>query len=313
MAEHPTEPTYPSPPPLLEIPVEVDPPGATHAVLEERIRGVKQAIFVQSREYERRLAELNNSADRLRQVLATAVSSDKFDDYVKTQQLQVTVALGIAGDKIEGVASKFTEYQTAARETVRVAVETMNGRIDVAADKLTEAVKQQREATAIALSAANDQATQTTTRVERLESQGRENDKASSDLNARLEKINEIRERQVAAELKMVPRDELKSLLDTLTNRLETIGDAVSTLGSTLVTMRATMAGQSTGASDAQDDSDRRQKTFFAIMGAAFVIVGLIVTLYFGFRNHAAKTPTTPTTPATTVVSQATPARIGLT
>ena len=70
------------------------------AVIEERQRGLDKALKLQAAEYERRLVALNGEADRIRNILASSVTAEKFDDYVKAQRQALELALKAVTDQI---------------------------------------------------------------------------------------------------------------------------------------------------------------------------------------------------------------------
>lgn len=71
--------------------------------VEEQIQGMKEARELQAEEYERRLEALNGEASRIQTILNKSVTSEKFDDYSKTEKEAREIAL-------DRVNERFTEH-----------------------------------------------------------------------------------------------------------------------------------------------------------------------------------------------------------
>lgn len=131
---------------------------------------------------------------------------------------------------------------------------------------------------------------------------------AAESLYQKLEKLNEFRGALSDAQATMVPRAEVRLLVDALdlriTNlaetsaaRLETLATSVSTLGQTLVALRSTLAGEQDGAQDQIAALGRSRNLMFAVIGVILVVIALVVSIYVGVHNHSTgPSITTPTT-----------------
>lgn len=138
----------------------------------------------------------------------------------------------------------------------------------------------------------------------------------AEDLRGKLEKVNEFRGALADAQQNMIPRAEVKLLMDavelridnlteTMSARLETVATTVAQLGQTLIALRSQLTGQTEGADDQIADVVRSRNLVFAVLGAVLVVIALGVTLYFGFRNHPTTPPATTTTTTTTTATGA--------
>jgi hypothetical protein len=81
------------------------------AVMEERQRGVDRALTLQAAEYERRLLALNGEADRIRDILASTVTAEKFDDYVQAQREALELALKAVTAEIAAVIKEVASVE----------------------------------------------------------------------------------------------------------------------------------------------------------------------------------------------------------
>jgi hypothetical protein len=76
------------------------------AILEERLRGMRDAIEKQAREYERRLTELNHAHEKQVQDQSTYVSSDRYEGWqgeINAWKLDVSKQLTIMEGRSTGI------------------------------------------------------------------------------------------------------------------------------------------------------------------------------------------------------------------
>lgn len=93
------------------------------AVLEERWRCERRALKVRTTYLERRLADLNGEAGRLKQITENSVSSEKFNDYVNSQRDRQDAAEKAARDQF----SAYVETQAKALAAINVKLATWGG------------------------------------------------------------------------------------------------------------------------------------------------------------------------------------------
>lgn len=105
----------------------------------------------------------------------------------------------------------------------------------------------------------------------------------------------------------MMPRQEVKLLVDTVGTQVGAAQRTIAELSNVVIQLRATLQGQGSGADAAAEAQDRRDEAIartrtyvFAVIGA----VGLVVSLFLGFRSTHSNTTNNnvvPSTPAATV------------
>lgn len=107
---------------------------------------------------------------------------------------------------------------------------------------------------------------------------------ARTDMEKRLEKLNEFRGALQDAHGLMMPRAEAKLLMDSLTQRQETLQRALNDLGSTFVGLQSSLQGQDAGIDLAQESADRGRALVFAILALIGTVIGATISLYLGLR-----------------------------
>ena len=101
--------------------------------LEEQAQSRANALRLQAIEYERRLTDLNHAHAHAEQARLGSVSSDKFEDYIKTSAEALSVALTRADEQLsESVRRSDARYleittRIAALETWRTSVTARAG------------------------------------------------------------------------------------------------------------------------------------------------------------------------------------------
>lgn len=85
------------------------------AKLTERISGIIVATKLQANEYERRLEDLNHEAARILAVADRTVSSEKFDDYVRTQAKALELSLSAVDARIDELQGKIEQLYVEER------------------------------------------------------------------------------------------------------------------------------------------------------------------------------------------------------
>lgn len=81
------------------------------ARLEERIDGMRGALDLQAKEYERRLGDLNNEGSRIQAVLGQSVTAEKFEDYVQSETEKRELALQRVDEKFEDYVKRYEQRQ----------------------------------------------------------------------------------------------------------------------------------------------------------------------------------------------------------
>lgn len=107
---------------------------------------------------------------------------------------------------------------------------------------------------------------------------------ARSEMDGRLDKLNELRENLADAQSQLMPRAEAKLLIDALVARVEAIQKGVNDLATVIAALRSGLTGQNSGVQEAQIASDRTRTLVFAILGIVMVIVGVGISLFLGLR-----------------------------
>ncbi len=163
-------------------------------------------------------------------------------------------------DKTEWTVASLKEY-----------VEAVLGRTDAQIAALDRLVQSQRTDDLRALENA------TSTQAESLRV-------ARADLDARLDKLNDLRETLADAQSQLMPRAEAKLLIDALVARVEAIQKGVTDLSTVIASLRSSLSGQNIGVQEAQAAADRSRTLVFALIGVFTVVAGVAVTLFLGLR-----------------------------
>lgn len=84
------------------------------ARLEEQVRAGEKAVRLQAEEYKRRLETLNHAHEQIQEILKLSVTSDKFEEYIKTENKAREEAQKVEADKrelaLDRVNEKFDDY-----------------------------------------------------------------------------------------------------------------------------------------------------------------------------------------------------------
>lgn len=156
-------------------------------------------------------------------------------------------------------------------ETLKTYVETIISRTDTQIESLDRLMQSQRADDMRALETA-------------VETQAEALRVARTEMDARLEKLNELRDVLGDAQSQLMPRAEAKLLIDALVARVEAIQKGVADLSSVIASLRSGLSGQNVGIQNAQQAGDRARTLVFAVLGIVMVIVGVAVTLWLGLR-----------------------------
>lgn len=283
--------------------------GALLTMIEERDRryqaehtAIFSAIELNNQRYDERFVGQETAIN------AALVTQEKAVNAALAAQDKATAAALGAVDKATDLAdleklvfSKFTDNDQryadrfyAQEHAVELALAGVNHAVEAA-------VVGVREESARALAAVE--------RAREIQHAGSERalDLASKQMDDKLEKVNEFREALSDAQSNMMPRAEVKLLVDGISGRVEAAQKSVADLGQVIVGLRSQLAGQNSGVTETQRAADRqaeaatRSRNFIIGAGTVFVaVIALAISLYFGFHgktttlNPAGTTGTTP-------------------
>lgn len=97
---------------------------------------------------------------------------------------------------------------------------------------------------------------------------------ARSEMDARMEKVNEFRGALSDAQQNMMPRAEVALLIGNLTLRLDEIGTAQTALLGQVIEMRSSGIGRATGTEQSQVDRERNRVLVFGLIASVLAVAG---------------------------------------
>lgn len=93
----------------MQLAILVERVDGLRTIINERESAMRRALELQAQEYERRLEALNGEARRIASVQSASVTSEKFDDYTRSQSVALKLALDAASKQTENRAERNAE------------------------------------------------------------------------------------------------------------------------------------------------------------------------------------------------------------
>jgi hypothetical protein len=118
-------------------------------------------------------------------------------------------------------------------------------------------------------------------------------DLATQQMDSRLEKLNEFRGALADAQNTMMPRAEVKLLIDAMDGRIDRLQEGLNGLNQSVIALASTLKGESSGSSANRRATDRNRNMVLGVIAAAVAVI----TLFFGVKSqHPVVQLPTPTT-----------------